>query len=861
MDTLCFHCANKLFEHFSSHFVHQKEVVAEQAFWLSISKYTCEKPPVQLEPVPKEIPRELLTISLVKDSFNKMRSHVNNFDKVITVRTKVTGQNERTWGLEHIRWAFEKDVVPFAKTLKEYFQMFDQGLAKEITEMKESYIDEYDKVLELEVELSKKKNMVEKDTPSFPEFFEINELNAQLQRKDTSINNLKEHIATLKAKSVSDCVVRVNNSHVITPGMYKLDLPLLSPKLKRNREVHVDYLQKDKEHADTLHEIVEQNEKLATSAKTNKSKTVRFKEPRKSTSDTPNQADSRKSKITNPPLLNSTGVKITTSGHSNRPLVHGFGLVQAHDQKSLSAHQFRKSKKYTHKPKAEDSIQEKLYLLRMDLCGMMRIKSINGKKYILVIVDDYSQNIRTHNGSEFVNLTLKPYYEDVGMSYQTLVARTPQQNDVVKRRDQTFVEAARTMLIFSKAPLFLWKPDLTYFHVFGALCYPTNDSEDLGKLKPKADIGIFIGYSPAKKAYKIYNKWTCLIIETIHVEFYELMEMASEQFGSGPELKLMTPGTISSGLVQNPSSSTPYVPPTKKDQDIIFQPMFDEYIQSPSVVSRALIVAVPLPDDITVISQAVESQELPNAPFDNDPFANIFNHEPSSEESNSGDVIESNVKRDKFGGVFKSKARLDAKGFRQEEGIYFEESFAPVARIKAIRIFVANAAHKNMTIYQMDVKTDFLNGKLREEVYVSQAEGFIDQDNLNHVYRLKKALYGLKQALRTCDTVDTPMVDRYKLDEDLQGTPVDPTHYRGMIGSLMYLTSSRHDLVFAACLCAQYQENPTEKHLHALMQTQITPGVKITRRSTSGSAQFLGEKLASWSSMKKKCTAISSTEA
>ncbi|GJS64110.1 hypothetical protein Tco_0678674 [Tanacetum coccineum] len=134
MDTLCFHCANKLFEHFSSHFVHQKEVVAEQAFWLSISKYTCEKPPVQLEPVPKEIPRELLTISLVKDS---LRSHVNNFDKVITVRTKVTGQNERTWGLEHIRWAFEKDVVPFAKTLKEYFQMFDQGLAKEITEMKE----------------------------------------------------------------------------------------------------------------------------------------------------------------------------------------------------------------------------------------------------------------------------------------------------------------------------------------------------------------------------------------------------------------------------------------------------------------------------------------------------------------------------------------------------------------------------------------------------------------------------------------------------------------------------------------------------------------------------------------------------
>nr|GEX19721.1 hypothetical protein [Tanacetum cinerariifolium] len=117
----------------------KNEVVQEQAFWLPILKPTSKKPLVQLEPVPKEIPHELPTISFVKDSFNKMRSHVNNFDKVITVRTKVTGQNVGTWGFEHIRCAFEKDVIPFAKTLKEYFQMFDQGLAKEITEMKDVF--------------------------------------------------------------------------------------------------------------------------------------------------------------------------------------------------------------------------------------------------------------------------------------------------------------------------------------------------------------------------------------------------------------------------------------------------------------------------------------------------------------------------------------------------------------------------------------------------------------------------------------------------------------------------------------------------------------------------------------------------
>ncbi|GKB88268.1 retrovirus-related pol polyprotein from transposon TNT 1-94 [Tanacetum coccineum] len=276
----------------------------------------------------------------------------------------------------------------------------------------------------------------------------------------------------------------------------------------------------------------------------------------------------------------------------------------------------------------------------MELCGPMRIQSINGRKYILVIVDDYSrftwvkflrskdevlefmikflnmiqvrlnatvQNIITDNGTKFINQTLRAYYEDVRISHQTSVTRTPQQNDVVERQNRTLVEAARTMLIFSKAPLFLWeeavmnayftqnrslirkrhnktpyellhnkKPGLSYFHVFGALCYPTNDCEDLGKLKPKADIGIFVGYAPAKKAFRIYNKRTRLIIETIHVDFDELTAMASKQFSSGPEPQLLTPRTHNSGLVPNPPSPTPYVPPTKKDCDILFQPMFDE---------------------------------------------------------------------------------------------------------------------------------------------------------------------------------------------------------------------------------------------------------------------------------------------
>nr|GEV67450.1 retrovirus-related Pol polyprotein from transposon TNT 1-94 [Tanacetum cinerariifolium] len=235
------------------------------------------------------------------------------------------------------------------------------------------------------------------------------------------------------------------------------------------------------------------------------------------------------------------------------------------------------------------------------------------------------------------------------------------------------------------------------------------------------------------------------------------------------------------------------------------------------------------------------------------------------------------VKLDEYGNVLKNEARLVAKGYSQEEGIDFEESFTLVARLEAIRIFIANAASKNMAFYQMDVKTAFLNGELKEEVYVSQPKGFVDPDHPHHVYRLKKALYSLKQAPRVwydtlskfllakgfskgvvdpalfirrtgkhilhvqiyvddiifastdprdcdcfsiemsskfqmsmmgqmsffldkCDPVDTPMMERSKLNEDHSGTPVDQTHYRSMIGSLMYLTAAGMTL-FLLCAC------------------------------------------------------------
>ncbi|GJV06984.1 retrovirus-related pol polyprotein from transposon TNT 1-94 [Tanacetum coccineum] len=340
----------------------------------------------------------------------------------------------------------------------------------------------------------------------------------------------------------------------------------------------------------------------------------------------------------------------------------------------------------------------------------------------------------------------------------------------------------------------------------------------------------------------------------------------------------------------------------------------------------------------------------------------------------------------------KEQKPLGRRGYRLK-GIDFEESFALVARLEAIRIFLAFAAHMNMVVYQMDVKTVFLNGNLREEVYVSQPDDFVDPDNPNHVYKLKKALYGLKQAphawydmlssflisqdfskglvdptlfirkegkelllvqvyvddiifaastpelcdlfakimclkfkmsmmgkisfflglqifqnprgifinqskyaleslkkygFDSCDPVDTPMVEKSKLDEDKEGKAVDPSHYRGMIGTLLYLTASRPDLQFAICMCARYQARPTKKHLHAVKRIfrylkgtvnrglwypkdssiALTTfadadhaGCQDTRRSTSGSMQFLGDRLVSWSSKRQKSAAISSTKA
>ncbi|GJZ48681.1 integrase, catalytic region, zinc finger, CCHC-type containing protein [Tanacetum coccineum] len=206
------------------------------------------------------------------------------------------------------------------------------------------------------------------------------------------------------------------------------------------------------------------------------------------------------------------------------------------------------------------------------------------------------------------------------------------------------MEAARTMLIFSKALLFLWaeainatcytqnrslirlrynknpyelmhdkKLDFSFLHVFGSLCYSTNDSEDLGKLNAESDIGIFVGYAPTKKAFRIYNRRTQKIMETIHVTFDKLTEMASEQFSSGPGLQFMTPVTSSSGLVPNPIPQQPCNPPNRDDWDRLFQPMFDKYFNPPTIVVSPVPVAA-APRAVDIVDSPVSTSINQDAP-------------------------------------------------------------------------------------------------------------------------------------------------------------------------------------------------------------------------------------------------------
>nr|GEV20328.1 hypothetical protein [Tanacetum cinerariifolium] len=619
---------------------------------------------------------------------------------------------------------------------------------------------------------------------------ENSDLNASLQEKVLVIIALKETLNKLKGKVVVNEDVTL---HPIDPELLKIDVAPLASKLRNNRTAHNDCLKHTQEETATLREIVE-NEILLV------------------------------------PLNNSLDYAFVQiilwyldSGCSKHMTGDRYQLINF-VQKFLGTVKFR-----------NDHVAK--------IMGYCDYKIRNVTISRVYFVEGLGHNL--FSVGQFCDSDL-----EVAFRQHTCFIRNLDGVDLLTEAVETACYTQNRSIIrlrHGKTPYELLHnklPDLSFLYMFGALCYPTNDSENLGKLQPKADIGIFIGYAPTKKAFWIYNRLQA-------VSTGSPSSTSVDQDAPSPSKSQTTPETQSSVIPQDVEEDINDIEVARIRNDSLFG------VPIPEV--RKL---VPRPDKVMVIT-----------------LKWIYK-----------------VKLDELGGILKNKARLVARGYRQEKGIDFKESFAPVARLEAIRIFLAYVAHKNIVVYKMNVKTAFLNGNLREEVYVSQPDGFVDQDNPNHVYKLKKALYGLKQAsgawydmlssflifqdfskglvdptlfirrngndlllvqiyvddiifaastpelcdlvanligifinqskyaleslkkygFESYDPVDTLMVKKLKLDEDKEGKAVDPSHYRGMIDTLLYLTASKPDLQFAICMCAWYQARPTKKHVHAV---------------------------------------------
>nr|GEW87486.1 hypothetical protein [Tanacetum cinerariifolium] len=869
----------------------------------------------------------------------------------------------------------QPDLYNGHEIIKDNFKGIQKALTKEIKETKDLNVARFTEMnvahtivearcLTLEAELA---NLRDKSHHDNQEELINRFSKLEVTALTTKNVNLKAQILE-KVNSVSKDQVKPK---VLGRGKYAIDVERIIPRLRNNRDAHPDYLRHLKESVETIRDIVEEakvNMRLALVLKALKNKinnlptflslgrrvnscpnasgshpksntkTNRISpakgvnkipvkdQPRtnKSHLRTSNRVDSSsRLKCTvinlNSDLVCQTCNKCLTSSNHDMCVATSLQSVVATPSIRPNCNVMRKVKQVW-KPKQVRQVWKPTGKVLTTIgCSKHMTED---RSRLMNFMKKFIGTVRFGNDHFGAIMGYGDYVIGDSVISRT-IPRTPQQNGVVERRNRTLVEATGTMLIFSKALMFLWAEVVA-------------TAEDLGKLQPTADTGIFIGYAPSRK---------------------------------GPRTKS--------------SSCNSFCTPTYKELEILFQPMFDEYLEPPHAerpVPPAQVVQAPVnsagtPSSTTIDQDApspsispsnsvLQSHSLhqdvaaepnhmedhPTALVDNNPFVNVFAPKPHSKASSYGNISSTDstyvsqtlhhlnkwskdhpldnvideihefdrlqvwelvpqpdcvmiialkwiykVKLDEYGDVLKNKARLVAKGYRQEEGIEFEESFASVARIEAIRIFIANAASKNMTIYHMDVKTTFLNGELKEKVYVSQPEGFVDPDLPTHVYRLKKALCGLKQAPRvwydtllrflldnkfskgavdpilftrktgkhillvqiyvddiifastdpkacdmlsnkmsskfqmsmigqmkfrmdSCDSVDTPMVDRLKLDEDPLGIPVDQTRFHSMVGSLMYLTASRPDLVFVVCMCARYQASPTKNHLEALKQ-------------------------------------------
>ncbi|KAJ9547142.1 hypothetical protein OSB04_019685 [Centaurea solstitialis] len=757
-------------------------------------------------------------------------------------------------------------------------------------------------------------------------------------------------------------------------------------------------------------------------------------------------------------------------------LVSGIPMIKFEPDQMCSGCAQGKMKRASHPPKPEQGSKSPLSLIHMDLCGPMKTVSLAGRKYVLVIVDDYSrytwtrflktkdetsnliinfikavqvqvklpvQTVRSDNGTEFKNQVLKGFYNSLGITQTFSAARTPEQNGVVERRNRTLVEAARSMLAQSQLPQYLWA-EAVNTALFGCPCFVLNETENRGKFGPKSDEMIFVGYSDCSVAYRVFNKKSRVVYESVNVRFDPFVELSSTVSSNAD--------TVSNNVVFTDASSSTTSsidpPATSNELDSLFEYFYDDLYGTnqtsssnagisstpsssttpssevsptssipcpdiPSLVSSpssSPIVMDTLHPDITVDSHVQSSSHevgindsipeghepltTPPTSTDNilepssvndqtplphiakwtkdhpidliigDPTSGVQTRAASANECNFS-VFLSNIeptrvsdalqdsdwvtamqeelnqfealkvwrlvklpesksvidtkwlfknKRDANNIIVRNKARLMAKGYRQQEGIDYDETFAPVARLEAMfqeRFggfnIVLDEGRRHIVVIQIYVD-DIIFGStsrelckkfetvMTEEFKMSmmgeinfflglQVRQFLDGIFINqskYIFDLLK-----KYDMSGCHSIGTPMATGNSIGPDHEGKDVDLRNYRSMVGSLMYLTASRPDIMFATCVCAKYQAKPKESHLAAVKRIfrylKGTPyygiwypkglgfelqayteadygGCNMDRKSTSGHLQFLGNKLVSWTSKKQQCVSTSTAE-
>nr|GEX43187.1 hypothetical protein [Tanacetum cinerariifolium] len=617
---------------------------------------------------------------------------------------------------------------------------------------------------------------------------------------------------------------------------------------------------------------------------------------------------------------------------SKNDIVIGLPKLKFIKDHLCSSCELGKSKQKSFQTKTTPSSKRQLQLLHMDLYGPIWVESINGNKYVLVIIDDYSRytlthflrskdetpevlidflrlvqrglraqvrTVRTDKGTEILNKTLQAYFASEGINHQTSVARTPEQNDVVERRNRTLLEAARTMLSAAKekTPYHIINNRKQFFYIFGSLCYIVRDGENLDKMKEKV-----VSKSSAETTVDAPNQ--------------------HQQQNTTPLNNQTTP---------EPTCQVPTQAPTVTSNENINQA--ETISENAQVEDDGFIniFCTPVQDRGETSSRHVDSSNM-HTFYQRHPFKHRWTKDHPLEQvtGNPSQSVRTRRQLESNGEVCMfalTVSRTEPKNIKeamadsawiesmQEELHQFDrldvwELFdRPLCKniinmkwlwkktvIKKILSFATNLVLwlrdmlKRKELISRTICTSCSIGSCPvihcEEVYVNQPDGFVDPYHPDKVYHLKKTLYGLKQAPRAC--VGTPMATKH-LDVDLSGTLVDQTKYQSMVEALMYLTASRPVIVHATCYCARYQAKPTEKHLTAVKRifrylkdtihmrlwhlkdtsSELTAfsnsdhaGCLDSRKSTSGGIKFLGgDKLVSWSSKKQDCTLMSSAEA